>query len=474
MKNVHGTPKSHKWKVTGWVKTYSKKSTFFFDSHAVESGSFVNGVVFADRGVFWKVTADLVNFFYIIADLTKMIFSKHTFTPPYRHSFHHIHRWVKFSGLIRFIWQSYGPMYGKYSYRVKVAKVKSGRLGQNLFQKEYFFFWFPCSRLWFVREWCCFRRSWGILKSYGGSSEKILYIRLFDLKDILKVYFYPIISIFFSSHSSVSKNFSAYLLHFVKLWAHIWKMSTTRPNHTQITQVKSGRMGRNLFQKEYFFFWFASIQLQFVREWHCFRRSWGILKSYGESSELFLYNRLFDQKDILKTYFYPTISTFFSSHSSVNKIFRPYLLHLDKLSPYHSMSKEGLFHAYFTPPSCTYLTTKTTSPHQTKFIWGRTDISTTHIWKVITIKKINLFKGRVLAIFTVKGYPQSQKAYRPPKSQSWPQWPRKFPLILTQPLSLSPFLTEILTLRDWPEWPETQAWLGHRPPCPPLTHIPKH
>jgi len=192
MENARGGSKSHKWKVAGWLTTYSKKSTFFFDSYPLNSSSFVNVLVFHNRGVFRKVTADLVNFFYRIAYLTKKIFSKHTSTPPNRHSFHHIHRWIKFSALIYFILTSY--------------------------------------------------------------------------------------------------------------------------RHIIVCQKR----------------------------------------------------------------------------------------------------------AYFTLPSCTYLTTITTSPHQTKFIWGRTDISTTHIWKVITIKKINLFKGRVLPIFTVKGYPQSQRAYHPPKSQGWP------------------------------------------------------
>ena len=264
MENIRDTLKSPKWKLAVWVKTYSKKSTFFFDSHAVGSGSFVNEVVFADRGVFWKVMADLVKKFYIITDLTEMIFSKHTFTPPYQHSFPHIHRWIKFSALIYFIWQSYGRLYGKCPSWVKIAQVKSGRLGQKIFQKEYFFFWFPCSQVWFVRECACFRRSWGILKSYSGFGEIFLYNRRFDLKDILKTYFYPTLSTFFSSHSSVNKIFSPYLLHLAKLWAHIWKMLGVGQNRTS----EKWPADSQLIPKRVLFF-LIRIHSTPVRSWMC-------------------------------------------------------------------------------------------------------------------------------------------------------------------------------------------------------------
>ena len=240
----HGS-KSHKWKLTGWPTTYSKKSTFFFDSHRLNSSSFVNDTVLADRGVFRKVTADLVQFFYIIAYLTKKIFSKHTFTPPYRHSFHHIHRWIKISDLTHFILTSY-------------------------------------------------------------------------------------------RHIIVCQN-----------------------------------------------------------------------------------------------------------------------------SP------------YFTQPSCTYLTTITTSPHKTKFIWGRTNISTTHIWKVITINKVNLFKGQILPIFTVKTHPRLRGLITCPSLRA-------------DPSDRQNSLWFSLNLSHWVHfWPRFSLWesdqkhrpdlaIDRRPPCPTLTPTSKY
>jgi hypothetical protein len=85
--------------VPGWPPTYSKKCTFFFVSDPTQSSSFVNGTVFADRGVLWKVRPNLVNFFPKSAYLMIKINSKDIHFYENVCLYWKTYGWIKFSTL---------------------------------------------------------------------------------------------------------------------------------------------------------------------------------------------------------------------------------------------------------------------------------------------------------------------------------------------------------------------------------------